>query len=96
VSLKILTANRLTDGHPVWYCADGGWSRTIDNAAIADTPLACSLFEQAAKQAIANNEVVDAVLVDIESHDGKRVALRLRERIRAGGPTVAYMQNQDI
>ncbi|RCL02003.1 MAG: hypothetical protein JSC189_000812 [Candidatus Tokpelaia sp. JSC189] len=97
MSLKILTASRLTDGHPVWYCTDGGWSKEFSNAAVADTSLACLLFERVAKQAIEKNEIVDATLVDVETRDGRLVALRLRERIRANGPTItSYAQNQSI
>ncbi|TIQ65094.1 MAG: DUF2849 domain-containing protein, partial [Mesorhizobium sp.] len=29
--MKVLTANRLTDGEAVWY-ANGGWAEIIDNA----------------------------------------------------------------
>ncbi|RCL02787.1 MAG: hypothetical protein JSC188_000312 [Candidatus Tokpelaia sp. JSC188] len=95
--LKILTANRLIDGRPVWYCADGGWSEEFSDAAVADTPHACTLFELAARQAIASNKVVDATLINVESHNGSFVALRLRERIRANGPTThRCAENQNI
>ena len=33
-AMKVLTANRLTDGEAVW-CADGGWAETIGNADLA-------------------------------------------------------------
>ena len=34
-----------------------------------------------------NNEVVDVNLIDVELIDGVPVPIRLRERIRAAGPT---------
>ncbi|RWH06277.1 MAG: DUF2849 domain-containing protein, partial [Mesorhizobium sp.] len=32
--MKVLTANRLSDGIAVWY-ADGGWAETVTRADIA-------------------------------------------------------------
>lgn len=87
--LKVLTANRLTDGHPVWYSEGEAWRCRIDDAAVAENLHACALLEEAGRRAVAANEVVDPALVDVEKHEGGFYAVRLRERIRAGGPTVA-------
>ena len=35
VAMKVLTANRLTDGEAVWYTADGGWAETLGDAEVA-------------------------------------------------------------
>jgi len=94
--LKVLTANRLIDGYPIWYGADGEWSRDMGHAAVADSLQACALLEQAGRQAIADNKIVDAVLIDVENHDGRLYALRLRERIRAGGPISGCVQNRHV
>ncbi|RCL01668.1 MAG: hypothetical protein JSC085_000559 [Candidatus Tokpelaia sp. JSC085] len=85
--LKVLTANRLIDGRPVWYSTDGNWSRDINNAAVVDNQQAWSCLEQVGRKAMANNEIVDAVLIGIIEHEGKLYASRLREHIRAYGPT---------
>ena len=44
-------------------------------------------LEAIGKAAFANNEVVDVDLIDVELVDGAIRPLRLRERIRAAGPT---------
>ena len=33
--MKVLTANRLTDGEAVWYSREQGWVETIDAAEVA-------------------------------------------------------------
>jgi hypothetical protein len=85
--MKIMTANRLFDGEPVWY-AHGVWVETIEAAEIAADKPDEALLEAAGKQALAANQVVDVELIDIESVDGGIRPVRLRERIRAAGPTV--------
>lgn len=85
--MKILTANRLGDGEAVWFTAEHGWAETIENAEIADEKAAEARLEAIGNAAYQNNEVVDVNLVDVELVCGKIVPLRLRERIRAAGPT---------
>ncbi len=85
--MKILTANRLTDGEAVWYSTDHSWSETIDNAELAEDKAAEATLEAVGKAAYDNNLVVDVNLVDVEMIDGAIVPNRLRERIRAAGPT---------
>jgi hypothetical protein len=90
MSLQILTANRLTDGVVVWYDVDGQWSLTIERAEIARDKETAARLEAVGKQAFAANLVVDVNLIDIEEVDGVIRPLRLRERIRAEGPTIDY------
>ena len=85
--MKILTANRLTDGEAVWLCADHSWAETIDVAEIARDAATEEKLERAGKAALCKNEVVDLALVDIDLVDGRIWPKRLRERIRAAGPT---------
>jgi hypothetical protein len=85
--MKILTANRLVDGEAVWY-ANGAWVENIDAAEIAADKTDEARLEAAGKQALAANQVVDVELIDVESVDGSICPVRLRERIRAAGPTV--------
>jgi hypothetical protein len=85
--MKILTGNRLTDGVAVWYAADGHWAERIERArTVADKADEAEL-EAIGRAAAAANIVVDLDLVDVELKDGRIVPLRLRERIRAAGPT---------
>jgi Protein of unknown function (DUF2849) len=85
--MKVLTANRLTDGEAVWFSKDRVWAETIDQAVVAGDKETEAALELAGKTAFAANEVVDVDLIDVELADGAIRPLRLRERIRAAGPT---------
>ncbi len=85
--MKILTANRLTDGEAVWFTASHGWAETITNAEVARDKEGEARLEAIGNAAYLNNEVVDVNLIDVDLVCGEIVPLRLRERIRAAGPT---------
>ncbi|MDA4847149.1 DUF2849 domain-containing protein [Hoeflea poritis] len=85
---KVLTANRLTDGIAVWLGANGQWLESIDNALIGRHQEAVDALEEAGKSAFNDNLVVDVDLIDVEEIDGDIFPIRLRERIRAAGPTI--------
>ncbi len=85
--MKILTANRLTDGEAVWFANDGTWAETLRNADVASDKEAEARLQALGDAAYANNEVVDVNLIDIDLVCGEIVPSRLRERIRAAGPT---------
>jgi hypothetical protein len=85
--MKILTANRLSDGIAVWY-ADGGWAETVDHADLAHDKAAEDRLEALGAQAYAANEVVDVNLIDADVVNGVVEPVRLREKIRAAGPTI--------
>ncbi|RWO51600.1 DUF2849 domain-containing protein [Mesorhizobium sp.] len=84
--MKVLTANRLADGEAVWY-ANGNWAETIDNADVAHDKAAEDRLEAIGATASANNEVVDVNLIDVTVANGVVEPVRLREKIRAAGPT---------
>lgn len=86
--MKVLTANRLGDGIAVWLDANGRWLDRIDHALIARHEDAVAALEAAGKSAFNRNVVVDVALIDVEEVDGEIYPVRLRERIRAAGPTV--------
>ncbi|MDX8518306.1 DUF2849 domain-containing protein [Mesorhizobium dulcispinae] len=85
--MKVLTANRLSDGIAVWY-ADGGWAETVGHADIAHDKAAEDRLEAVGAAAAANNEVVDVNLIDVTVVNGLVEPVRLREKIRAAGPTI--------
>lgn len=85
--MKILTANRLTDGEAVWFGKDQTWVECIHDAELAsdkDHEERLTVIGQAGLQA---NLVVDVVLIDVELANGLILPKRLREQIRANGPT---------
>jgi hypothetical protein len=86
--MKILAANRLLDGEAVWFSAELGWARNIAQADIASDKDAVERLDAAGKLGKQKNEIVDPELIDVEIVDGAVRPLRLRERIRAAGPTV--------
>ena len=88
---QVLTANRLTDGIAVWYDRDGKWNEWIGRSAVANTKEEADTLEAIGKKAYADNEVLDVNLVEVEEIEGQIRPLRLRERIRAEGPTIEYM-----
>ncbi len=85
--MKILTANRLIDGEAVWYSAERGWIERIDGAEVASDAFAEERLRGVGKASFDRDEVVDVDLIDVEANDGRIVPVRLRERIRAAGPT---------
>ena|SRR5215217_4184169 len=87
---KVLTANRLSDGISVWLDAAGNWVVSLQDAFVARHAEAVSALEVAGKTALADNKVVDVNVIDIEEVDGVLRPLRLRERIRAEGPSIDY------
>lgn len=88
--MKIITANRLSDGVVV-YLSAAGWLTEIAGAAVLNVPDAIEAGLATAAKAVANREVVDTAAIDVTLDDNRSpVPVRLRERIRAFGPTVAF------
>jgi hypothetical protein len=85
--VKILTANRLTDGEAVWYSADQNWSEMIAGAEIANDAAGEARLEAIGEAAYLANQVVDVNLIDVQLVAGAIRPTRLREQIRAAGPT---------
>lgn len=85
--MKALTANRLLDGEAVWY-AHGAWVEGIEAAEFVADKEGEERLDAAGRAAVAANLVVDVALIDVEHVDGAVRPLRLRERIRAAGPTI--------
>ncbi|MBD9372421.1 DUF2849 domain-containing protein [Rhizobium sp. ARZ01] len=87
---KVLTANRLADGISVWLDASGNWNESLQDAFVARHKEAVEALEATGRQAFADNKVVDANVVDVVEVDGLLRPLRMRERIRAEGPSIIY------
>ncbi|HUH49886.1 MAG TPA: DUF2849 domain-containing protein [Mycoplana sp.] len=87
---KVLTANRLADGISVWLDAAGNWNESLQAAFVARHKEAVEALEATGRHAFADNKVVDVNVVDVEEVDGVLRPLRMRERIRAEGPSIPY------
>ncbi len=88
--MKIITANRLHDGIVVFLSADG-WETDINQSAILNAPDAVDAGLATAANAIRNSEIIDVNAIDVSlDENDSPVPVKLRERIRAFGPTVQY------
>ena len=85
---QVITANRLTDGIVVFVGPDAAWVETIGAAKVYDSPAAVAEGLAGTKKDEENNLVLDVYAVEVTSKDGAVVPVRLREAIRAQGPTV--------
>jgi hypothetical protein len=85
---QALTANRLVDGEVVFLTRSGGWSLSVDEAAVAQEPDAVKTLEVRGREAEAANIVTGSYLFEVERRDGRVRATHIRERIRTLGPTV--------
>jgi hypothetical protein len=87
---KAITANRLSDGLVVFLDEEGSWTLSLaEGRLVTDGPE----LDEANAYARAQQDarvVVEAYPIDVEIVEGRPVPVRLRERIRAEGPTVLY------
>ncbi len=95
--MKIVTANRLSDGNPVYRTADG-WADAIADAQTYDSDDAANEALAAAKK--QETIVVGPYLMNV-ANPGEPVAReRVRESIRARGPSThpqfARPQNRQV
>lgn len=87
MTVKIITANRLSDGAVVFQTESGVWSEWIGDAAALTDEAAVDAGLEKARQAVAERRVVEAYEIEVAEIDGLFRPLRFRERIRALGPT---------
>jgi len=85
--MKVITANRLLNGDVVWLAEGGAWVERVTLARIFDgkEAVADGLAEGAAAE--KNQEVVGVYEMDVTVEEGVIIPVRLREKIRAAGPT---------
>ena len=86
---KVLTANRLSDGISVWF-SGAQWSVNIHDALVAADAASVSALEAVAASALSAGQHCDVVLIDVEQTANGVQPLKLREQIRAFGPTITY------
>jgi hypothetical protein len=87
---KVITANRLSDGLVIFIGPDRTWVTDIADAlTFADGPEldAGTAFGQ---EGVVGRFLIDPYPIDVTVTDGVPVPVRLREAIRAKGPTIVY------
>jgi len=84
--MNVIIANDLANGLVVFQTRDG-WTLDIDHAEISESKeAAAEALERALKDAAAN-VVVDPSAIEVRREGAHLVPVKLRERIRAQGPT---------
>jgi len=83
---QVITGNDLVSGSVVFQTGRG-WSMDIAEAEILTSPQAVETALVRAAAATAGNRVVDAYAIHVARSGDGLMPSRLRERIRATGPT---------
>lgn len=84
--MQVLTANRLKLGE-VAYWNQGRWVSRLDEAEVMSDSAAEAALKGAGKS-VARGEIVAPYLFDVREAAGRTVPVKVREAIRAAGPTV--------
>ncbi|MBN8179434.1 DUF2849 domain-containing protein [Roseibium aggregatum] len=85
--MKVITANRLLNGDVVWLAENGSWVERITLAKVYDGKEAVAAALAEGLEAEKNQKVVGVYEMDVTVDEGVIVPVRLREKIRATGPT---------
>ena len=91
---EIITANRLGDGRVVFQTASG-WSTDIAHAALLESKEAAAAALDRANADAAANLIVDPYPIEVRQSAAGIVPARLRERIRADGPTTGSSKHEN-
>jgi hypothetical protein len=85
-----VTANRLRDGRVVFRTAGGGWSLDFADSGIEPNEAAAdAVLAEVIAHANAQ-DVVEVYVIEINTAGKAPRPVKLREAIRALGPTIAY------
>lgn len=91
--MRMIIANRLTDGRVVFLSDPGGWVDDIEDGLLVDSGQDAEHRLQTAHRAVDANVVVDPYVIDVLADNGQRRPALVRERIRAFGPSVSGNPN---
>jgi len=93
-TLKAITANRMIDGLVVFLADDRSWTEDVDASQVFEDGEALDKALAFSAEQAAERVVLDPYTIDVTVEDGKPVPSRLRELIRAKGPSVAYGEEE--
>lgn len=84
----VVTANRLLDGEVVWLGEHSDWVEDLSRAKLLEDREDVAAAMRFAQRSVADRDVVEPYEMNVVLCDGCLRPQRLRERIRAAGPTV--------
>jgi len=84
---QVITANRLLDGAVVYYASDRTWALNLTEAQTFNSEVEATAAVTQITSAGARAPVIDVAAIDL-GLEADHAPTRLRERIRAVGPTV--------
>ena len=85
--LQVVIANRLRDGFVAFLDSEGGWATYLDEARVGSTEAESDEMLAIAQRAAEENLVIDPQLIHVVSDGGTLTPVKIREAIRATGPT---------
>ncbi|MEP3048430.1 MAG: DUF2849 domain-containing protein [Roseibium sp.] len=85
--MNVITANRLLNGDVVWLGESGNWVERITLAKVYEGKDAVAEGLALGAEAEKNQDVVSVYEMAVTVEDGVIIPVRLREKIRAAGPT---------
>ncbi|HYP57181.1 MAG TPA: DUF2849 domain-containing protein [Beijerinckia sp.] len=88
--LKVVSANRLTDGIVVYLRPDGTWADQLNQANCFESEALAEAGLEAARNDAKKNLILDPFLVEVTANPEGLHAVSLRNAIRAKGPTVDF------
>jgi hypothetical protein len=90
--MQIITANSLEVGLAVFQTV-AGWSADVNKAEVLETKQAADAALERARIDAGRNLVVEPYAIDVTRNGSSIVPTRLRERIRAEGPTTGHSKS---
>lgn len=85
---QVITASRLTDGAVVFLGQARAWVERLSTAAVFSSVEASAEALAVAQKDEQANVVIDIYAIDVADKGGTVTPIKLREAIRAQGPTV--------
>ena len=92
--MEVITANSLADGRVVFQSLTG-WVHDINAAEVLLTKEGAAVALARASADAAHNVVVEPYAITVRQERSGLVAVRLREAIRASGPTTGNSKHTD-
>jgi hypothetical protein len=92
-ALNIITGNSLGEGLVVFQSGNS-WILNIAQADVFETKEALDAAVARANADAAANRVVEPYPIEVTREGGKLVPVKLREKIRAEGPTTGHSKDQ--